>query len=262
MKFRNWFLSFAVLAGLAATAAEAVPEPEKTPAAEAGASAPALELPPRIGLVMKSSDPDDGTHGTVGVSLTGVPAGQYFGGLQLGFFGENFEFHNSYGIWAGWYGEMQRQKGLQFAFTNVAWKYATGQFALGGNFAELCEGVQAAGLVNSAPELAGTQLAGFGNMAGTANGFQLAALLNQAEYGSGVQLALFNVTGAAPEDPMREPAGQRPGFVVQVGLENYSVDRKVFQLGLYNIKTEPGFQIGLLNRSTTGWISWLPFINW
>lgn len=45
MKFRNWFLSFAVLAGLAATAAEAVPEPEKTPAAEAGASAPALELP-------------------------------------------------------------------------------------------------------------------------------------------------------------------------------------------------------------------------
>ena len=139
MKFRNWFLSFAVLAGLAATAAEAVPEPEKTPAAEAGASAPALELPPRIGLFMKSSDPDDGTHGTVGVSLTGVPAGQYFGGLQLGFFGENFEFHNSYGIWAGWYGEMQRQKGLQFAFTNVAWKYATGQFALGGNFAELCE---------------------------------------------------------------------------------------------------------------------------
>ena len=109
MKFRNWFLSFAVLAGLAATAAEAVPEPEKTPAAEAGASAPALELPPRIGLFMKSSDPDDGTHGTVGVSLTGVPAGQYFGGLQLGFFGENFEFHNSYGIWAGWYGEMQRQ---------------------------------------------------------------------------------------------------------------------------------------------------------
>ena len=215
MKFRNWFLSFAVLAGLAATAAEAVPEPEKTPAAEAGASAPALELPPRIGLFMKSSDPDDGTHGTVGVSLTGVPAGQYFGGLQLGFFGENFEFHNSYGIWAGWYGEMQRQKGLQFAFTNVAWKYATGQFALGGNFAELCEGVQAAGLVNSAPELAGTQLAGLGNMAGTAN-----------------------------------------------GLENYSVDRKVFQLGLYNIKTEPGFQIGLLNRSTTGWISWLPFINW
>ena len=52
MKFRNWFLSFAVLAGLAATAAEAVPEPEKTPAAEAGASAPALELPPRIGLFM------------------------------------------------------------------------------------------------------------------------------------------------------------------------------------------------------------------
>ena len=150
MKFRNWFLSFAVLAGLAATAAEAVPEPEKTPAAEAGASAPALELPPRIGLFMKSSDPDDGTHGTVGVSLTGVPAGQYFGGLQLGFFGENFEFHNSYGIWAGWYGEMQRQKGLQFAFTNVAWKYATGQFALGGNFAELCEGVQAAVYVPSA----------------------------------------------------------------------------------------------------------------
>ena len=78
MKFRNWFLSFAVLAGRAATAAEAVPEPEKTPVAEAEASAPALELPPRIGLFMKSSDPDDGTHGTVGVSLTGGSGGTIF----------------------------------------------------------------------------------------------------------------------------------------------------------------------------------------
>lgn len=258
MQYLKLFLFAAAMAGFAAFAADAPPQSgagEKPPV-------PVLEWPPRIGVYMVSCDPGAECPGTVGISLTGVPEGQYFGGLQLGFFGENFEYSSIYGIWAGWYGEVQEQKGMQFGFVNIAWKLATAQAAAGANSAEDCRGVQLAGLINRSTDLDGFQAAGFGNLAGRADGFQLAGLLNQAEYGSGVQLALFNVTGAPLEDPAREPAGERPGFVVQAGLENYSVDRRVFQLGLYNCKSAPGFQIGLVNRSETGLLRWMPFFNW
>ena len=266
MKFVKISIIAAALAGFVLSAAE----PSATVPAPAAEAAPAeteqcisectsFEWPPRIGIYISELSE---TAGTVGVSLTGVAEGDYFGGIGLGFFGEDFSMQSVHGLWVGWYGEVQNQTGLQIGFVNLAHRLATVQIAPGANSAETGSGVQLAGLINNATGLAGFQAAGFGNLTQTANGFQLAGLLNQAEYGSGVQLALFNVTGAPLEDPDREPDGVRPGFVVQAGLENYSVDRKVFQLGLYNSKSAPGFQLGLVNYSETGLLRWMPFFNW
>ena len=266
MKKWNVLMFAAAMAGLTVFAVEQ-PAPASTPAAEptstesCGSGCPSFEWPPRIGIYISDTSAAS-RPGTVGISLTGVSEGEYFGGIGFGFFGEDFSRQSVHGLWAGWYGEVQSQTGLQLGFVNAAWQLATAQAAAGANTAETCNGVQLAGLVNSATDLAGFQAAGFGNLTTTANGVQFAGLLNQAEYGSGLQLALFNVTGAPLEDPDREPSGVRPGFVVQTGLENYSVDRRVFQLGLYNSKSAPGFQIGLVNCSETGLLRWMPFFNW
>ena len=265
MKIWKFFVFTAAMAGFALQAAEPPATDTGTasaPAEQCNAECPSLEWPPRIGLYIADTSMAN-CPGTVGISLTGVSEGEYFGGIGFGFFGEDFSRQSVYGIWAGWYGEVQNQAGLQLGFVNEARKFAAAQMAAGANSAETCDGVQLAGLINAAADLAGFQAAGFGNLTKTANGFQLAGLLNQAEYGSGVQLALFNVTGAPLEDPDREPDGEvRAGFVVQTGLENYSVDRRVFQLGLYNSKSAPGFQIGLVNCSETGLLRWMPFFNW
>lgn len=261
MKIRKLFLFAAVLAGFALAAAEQTP-PIPPADGESSAGYPVFEWPPRIGIYIAEISAEE-FPGTVGISLTGVPDGEYFGGIGFGFFGEDFSMQSVYGLWAGWYGEVQNQAGLQLGFVNMSCRLATAQMAAGANSAETCNGLQLAGLINASTDLAGFQAAGFGNLTKTANGFQLAGLLNQAEYGSGVQLALFNVTGAPLDDPDREPDGkERPGFVVQAGLENYSVDRRVFQFGLYNSKSAPGFQIGLVNYSETGLLRWMPFFNW
>ena len=265
MKIRNFFLFAAVTAGFALVAAEqttSTATSSSTGKDELCAESPAFEWPPRIGVYIAETSTEE-LPGTVGISLAGVSEGEYFGGIEFGFFGEDFSRQSVHGLWAGWYGEVRSQTGLQLGFVNEAGEFATAQAAAGANSAEVCSGTQLAGLINNASDLAGFQAAGFGNLAKRANGFQLAGLLNQAEYGSGLQLALFNVTGAPLEDPDREPNGNvRPGFVVQTGLENYSVDRRVFQLGLYNSKSGPGFQIGLVNCSETGPLRWMLFFNW
>lgn len=258
MKVRKLFMFAAAMAGFALSAAE---QPASVPAESCGEGCSSFEWPPRLGIYISELS-GTGAPGTVGISLTGVPEGEYFSGILAGFCGEDFSELDVHGLWAGWYGKMRNQTGIQFGFVNIAWQSATSQTAIGANAAETCNGVQLSGLINRAADLAGFQAAGFGNLAKTANSFQLAGLLNQAEYGSGLQLALFNMTGAPLDNPDREPQGMLPGFVMQAGLENYSVDRKVFQLGLYNSKSAPGFQIGLVNRSDTGLLRWMPLFNW
>ncbi len=220
---------------------------------------PTVEFPPRIGIFAQTP-----YGNTYGICLAGTPHTEYFTGIQLAFAGEDQQEKENRGLWIGWHGELQNQYGMQIALLNRTWGNGTAQIAVGANYAGKICGIQAAGLLNQSQTLNGTQIAALGNLADTANGFQLSVLLNQAESGSGAQIALFNVTGAPLELPqlLNEPGELQTGFVFQLGLENYSVNRKVLQIGLYNDKSEPGFQIGLLNHSRTGWINWMPLINW
>ena len=94
MKKWNVLMFAAAMAGLTVFAVEQ-PAPASTPAAEptstesCGSGCPSFEWPPRIGIYISDTSAAS-RPGTVGISLTGVSEGEYFGGIGFGFFGEDF----------------------------------------------------------------------------------------------------------------------------------------------------------------------------
>ncbi|MCF7792008.1 MAG: hypothetical protein K9M56_08425 [Victivallales bacterium] len=105
------------------------------------------------------------------------------------------------------------------------------------------------GLINMSSKRAfGLQLATTNINGGDGAGLQVSAINFSRGFYGGLQASAANITGG-------------PVYGLQIGAVNTAESVQGLQIGIFNLAKKSGFQLGVLNIISNGWLPFFPIIN-